>query len=737
MSVISTSNPVAERFFRPLTLLTSAIFGALYALSITITIVCAYFALSGAGRLGPTSQLLFLILLGNLTLILGLAIYLTARLFRLLGPTSTKGFAPKLHVRFAMLFSGAAVLPAIAVGVFFAIVYSQGIESWFSPKIEAAVDKATTVAEAAFEAEKDEIVGEIRPMAIDLNQPQAVASFRGGPIIYTNYLRRQAKVRFFSAAYIIDDAGTILSAAELDDAPAYAAPTRAALHAAKSGSINLHFENEQNLIRGLFRLQTYDNAYLYVARYATGGSLLNFQEAQNARLAYREAKAQRGRLTRSFSLVYIEAALLVLIGAIWVGLAAANRLVLPIGRLANAAQRVRDGDLSVRLSAGADNDEIASLTRDFNEMTSQLGAQRTELVMARDDSEHRRRFTETVLSGVSAGVFGIDSNLNITLANRSATELLDLKEQKVIGQNIREIAPFFDELLDQISDIYQKQIHGMIEIDVHGEHLILHVSITPEGDRGTQGFVITFDDMSKLVSDQRSAAWGEVARRIAHEIRNPLTPIQLSAERLRRKYRGEIVTSPKIFDRCIETIIRQVGDIGRMVDEFSSFARMPEPKIETVDLHDLVHEMTFGQQVAFPKVQIHFDTKQPSIWVKCDARLSAQAILNVVKNAAESAVSFDGGTDGDAPSVTAILSVNPEFAFLDIIDNGTGWPAQDRQRLIEPYFTTRQKGTGLGLAIVQRIMKDHNGRLELLDRTDGHHGAIVRLSFPRSISNEG
>ncbi len=730
MSLSVSTNPVAARFSRPLNLLSSAIFGALYALTITATILCAYFALSGAGRLGPASQALFMILVGNLVLILGLAIYLGWRLIRLRQPLPGDEFAPRLHVRFALLFSGAAVLPAVVVGIFFAVVYSQGIESWFSPVVETAVDRAATVAEAAFNAERDEVVSEIRPMAIDLNQPQAVAQFKDGPILYTSYLRRQAELRFFQAAYIIDSSGAILSLAEFDASPPFAVPTAEALLAADGGSINLHFENEENLIRGLYRLQAYTDAYLYVARYATGGSLLNLVEAQGARNAYREANSQRGRLTRSFALVYVEAALLVLIGAIWVGLAAANQVVFPIGRLALAAHRVRDGDLEVRVDPGNQNDEVASLARDFNEMTAILGTQRAELIDAHDVSEHRRRFTEAVLSGVSAGVLGVNHQLEITLANSSAGSLLSLDTDQLIGKPVLKIAPFLEDLLDQTADSSGQVVQGIVEFENKNQHMMLNVNITPEGENNDEGFVITFDDMSQLISDQRSAAWREVARRIAHEIRNPLTPIQLSAERIRRKYRDEIKTSPAIFDRCLDTITRQVGDIGRMVDEFSSFARMPEPKIESVDLNELVRETMFGQQVSFPSVKFELDQSGPEFHVDCDARLSAQAILNVLKNAAESTEA--GAAKGSDPRIELEINQVEEFAILDVIDNGPGWPVNNRQRLVEPYFTTRQKGTGLGLAIVKRIMEDHHGKLELRDRKDQQQGAVVRLSFPIS-----
>ncbi|MBL4616446.1 MAG: PAS domain-containing sensor histidine kinase [Robiginitomaculum sp.] len=729
MSVYSNTNQVAERFSRPLNLLSSAIFGALYALTISVTVLSAFFALSGAGKLGPASQPLYYILLFNLILIIGLAIFIGIKLLRLMRKSSTDEFAPRLHVRFATLFSGAAILPAIIVGVFFAIVYSQGIENWFSPVVETAVNKAAIVAEAAFNAERDEVVSEIRPMAIDLNQPEAVEQFVGGPIIYTNYLRLQAEHRFFQSAYIIDNHGTILSLTEFDGAPPFATPTVEAFEAADSGSINLHFENDQNLIRGLYKLQSYENAYLYVARYATSGSLLNLVEAQNARVAYREANSQRGRLTRSFVLVYLEIALLVLIGAVWVGLAAANQVVLPIGRLAQAAHRVRDGDLSVQLLPSSQNDEVASLTRDFNEMTIRLATQRSDLIAAHDMAEQRRRFMETVFSGVSAGVFGINSELDITLANLSACELLNLDAEKIAGKNVLQVAPIFKSLIDQLEDAALSPIHSIVEFEKKNQQLILNVIITPDGGNG---YVITFDDMSKIVSDQRSAAWREVARRIAHEIRNPLTPIQLSAERLRRKYSKEITTSPDVFDRCINTIIRQVGDIGHMVDEFSSFARMPQPKIESVNLADLVKETAFSQQVSFPDVEITTDDLDMSIMVDCDSRLSSQALLNILKNAAESTSSSIDGQANLNPHVRIRTAKLGKCALLDVIDNGPGWPSNNRQKLTEPYFTTRQKGTGLGLAIVKRIMEDHNGQLELLDRDDGKTGAVARLIFPRT-----
>lgn len=730
MSIATTHPKVAERYSTSLGLLTSALFGATYALTITITILCAYYALSGAGRMGPASSTLFWLLVGNLGLIFGLGIYLAARLLRLLRPSRDETYAPRLHVRFAMLFSGAAVLPAIVVGIIFAIVYSQGIDSWFSPVVETAVDKARDVAKAAFEAEADEIVSEIQPMARDLNQPQAVAQLSRGRIVYTSYLRLQAERRYFQSAYVIDRAGGILAHIELSVAPPFLAPSENAFKAADAGQINLQYENAQNLIRGLFRLKDYPNAYLYVARFAKGGSLKNYQEAQDAREAYRLAKEQRGRLTRSFALVYAESALLVLVGAIWVGLAAANRVVFPIGRLALAAHQVRDGNLDIRVPPGKENDELSSLSTDFNEMVTRLQTQRKELVTAHDESELRRIFTEKVLAGVSAGVFGLDADYKIMFANKSALGLLQLPgDGWVLGRDLRIVAPFLSDQLEQFEGKAREQVSSVIKVDDTEDALTLHVAITADGSGKGRGCIVTFDDMSRVISDQRSAAWREVARRIAHEIKNPLTPIQLSAERLRKKYKDEISSSPEIFDRCIDTIQRQVGDIGRMIDEFSSFARMPEPQMARYDLCALVRETAFGRQVAFPDVEITFADGPKNIWVECDERLISQAILNILKNAEESTRAY-AEKDDEKPAISIRARKSGLRAILEIEDNGPGWPHAQRERLLEPYMTTRAKGTGLGLAIVKRIVEDHKGNLELNDRADKKRGAVVTLEFP-------
>ncbi|MDQ7018829.1 MAG: PAS domain-containing sensor histidine kinase [Robiginitomaculum sp.] len=716
---------VDARFARPVNLLSSALFGAFYAIAIVITALGAFFALSGAGRFGPGSSFLVAVLVGNLLLILGLAGYVILRLGRLWVMRSHDEAAPRLHLRFAGMFSMAAVFPAIIVAIFFAVVYTRGIEYWFSDRVATLTNNIVSVARATLQAQADEVYSEIPPMANDLSQPEAVKNFIDGPIIFTDYLRFQAERRFFQAAYILHGNGTVLRRVEAKDAPPFLVPSAEAFAAAGSGRVNLQFDSDQNLIRGLIKLSGYEDAYLYVVRFATGRSLSTLAEASQALDAFQEAENRRGRLAGSFALIYLETALLVLIGAIWVGLAAATRIVLPIGKLAQAAQRVRDGDLMARVGVGNENDEVAELSRDFNEMTSQLQSQRQELISAHQESESRRLFIETVLSGVSAGVLDLDAQGRIGFANPSALALLGCEEDDLKGKKLQKCIPEFTHLLSKAKKSPDRKAEGQVELSGKDGGIHLNTKVAPSGRGKRHGYVITFDDMSRAIAAQRSAAWREVARRIAHEIKNPLTPIQLSAERLRRKYRTELKTDGDVFDKCIKTIVRQVSDIGRMVDEFSSFARMPVPKSAAIDLAQLVRDAVFAQHVAFPDIRFNTEIPNGKILGWGDERLASQAVGNILKNAAEAILGA-----GQSGEINVTITQSDHGQVVKVIDNGPGWPSRGRERLLEPYMTTRAKGTGLGLAIVNRIMEDHDGDLRLLDREDGLTGAVVALRFP-------
>jgi two-component system nitrogen regulation sensor histidine kinase NtrY len=425
--------------------------------------------------------------------------------------------------------------------------------------------------------------------------------------------------------------------------------------------------------------------------------------------------------------------LLLLTGAVWVGLTFATSMAKPIASLVAAAERVRGGDLAARVPAGDSDEEFSSLSRAFNRMTHQLQSQQSELIEANRQLDQRRRFTETVLSGVSAGVIGLDQQGRINLPNRSASLLLATDLDQHIGKDLTEVVPEMAGLIEEAERRPDRLAQGQIQLVRSGRARTLLVRVAAERLEGeAKGYVATFDDITELQAAQRKAAWADVARRIAHEIKNPLTPIQLSAERLKRKYLKDIATDRETFTACTDTIIRHVADIGRMVDEFSSFARMPAPVLRDEDLNEIVRQAAFLQRAATPEIRVETELPSTPTRINCDSRQVAQALVNLLKNAAESILLREGVVPPG--QITVRLGYEGEDTVLSVEDNGRGLPAEGRERLIEPYVTTHAKGTGLGLAIVKKIMEDHHGELVLDDRDGG--GARVKLVFhPQEAKN--
>ncbi len=426
--------------------------------------------------------------------------------------------------------------------------------------------------------------------------------------------------------------------------------------------------------------------------------------------------------------------------AVWLALWAANRIVAPIGRLAGAAERVSEGDLSVRVETGPDDDEVGALSDTFNRMTSQLEAQRKDLVDANSQLDARRRFTEAVLAGISAGVIGIDGEGRVTLLNRTAARMLDVAPEETEGRHYSESIPELAGLIRRGMADPSGRASGQVDVRRNGALRHLNVQVSSEADDKT-GYVVTFDDITNLVSAQRTAAWADVARRIAHEIKNPLTPIQLSAERLKRKYAGEVSSDPEVFAQCTDTIIRQVGDIGRMVDEFSSFARMPAPVFRREIVQELLRHAVFLQRVAQPQVAFEVTAPTDPIHFECDGRLVSQALTNVLKNALEAIQARMTAGEMTPGRIAIEVQIKNARVAIAIRDNGIGLPTEQRHRLTEPYVTTRAKGTGLGLAIVRKILEDHGGELSLEDSFDEAGeiaGAVIRMQFPlrQSIKHE-
>lgn len=699
-----------------------------YAIAFLITVAAIWLVAvapgsSGEGARATASQAVLGILGANLLLIAGLALVVGRRALSLFQRRTDAG--ARLHLRFVTLFSLVAMVPAVLIALVFGVLVNRGVDQWFSENVKSAVDNGADIGRAYTKDVSQEIDNDLTVIA---EQLEGVRPLFDNRIQFSDALAQVGGLFGYPAIYILGADGTVLASGEGPNAPPYLAPPRVALEEAAAGEFPSvqQVTQDPDAIRGLRAFPAYGNAYLYVVRPLRLGLIDQLAAAEQSIVAYREARESRDRIQTAFALSYVETALLVLVGAVWLGMSAASAISAPIGRLVEAADRVAGGDLTARVDAADGPGEIKTLSAAFNRMTGDLEAQQTALRAASEEATGRSRFIETVLSGVSAGVIGLDRQRRVSAINDSAVELLAIRDPDIIGRPLGDVSPELSELAGRA----EAHIEEEIDVSLEGETRRLRVRI--EGGVGGE-MVLTFDDITRLVTAQRNAAWRDVARRIAHEIKNPLTPIQLSAERLRRRYRSQVVDDVEVFDRCTETIIRQVGDIGRMVDEFSSFARMPAPRFTAADPAELLREAVFAQRVAAAEIGVELIEPLPKIILRADRPMIGQALANILKNAGEAVATRraiaprDG--DGERPGISARLSIDDETATFVIEDDGMGLPAKDRDRLTEPYVTTREKGTGLGLAIVKRICEDHGGELKLAD-AEHLSGARVCLIFP-------
>ena len=676
------------------------------------------------GAQAAASRAVLVILLANLILIAFLALVVGLRVLDIARDRASDAGA-RLHLRFVTLFSLVAVVPAILIAVAFGVLVNRGVDQWFSNNVRAAVENGADIGRAYVMDVETDMQRDLATISNELGGD--VREVFPNRIQFSNALTQIAGFFGYPAIYILNGEGEVLARGETAAAPPYLAPPASALRTAAGGE-EAAVEATQNpdAIRILYPLPEYGDAYLYVVRPLAPGLIGQMNTSIQSIEAYREAEESRARIQAAFALSYVETALLVLVGAVWLGLSAANAIARPVARLVQAADRVAEGDLTARVDSAGDPEEIAVLGRAFNRMTGDLQAQQAALKTASEDAQARSLFIETVLSGVSAGVIGLDKKGRISAINDSALQLLAIDE-KVLGKALAKVAPELGDL------VARGEARVDEEIDVTRESETLRLRVRVEGGLGGE-MVLTFDDITRLVTAQRNAAWKDVARRIAHEIKNPLTPIQLSAERLRRKYRSQVIDDVETFDRCTETIIRQVGDIGRMVDEFSSFARMPAPRFAPEDAAELLREAVFARRVADPEVAFSLIEPTPHAVMHCDGRMVAQALTNLLKNAGEAVLAARAHGREAAGGVTAALEIEGGRATFIIEDDGVGLPEKDRDRLTEPYVTTREKGTGLGLAIVKRICEDHGGDLKLAD-AQGLGGARFCMVIPLQISS--
>lgn len=692
--------------------------------------IATFIAMTGNLSVVANADHVLLLLLTDLVIILGLAALITRRL-AILWIERKKGRAgSRLHGRLVALFSVVAVAPTILVAAFSVIMFDLGLEFWFSERVSTAIKNSRAVAAAYLDEHQQTIAADALAIAQVLNKGGPTLAYN--PSLFNNVMTRQASLRYLTEAAVYDSSGRMLARSSSfllafnPDIPEWA------FERARSSGLAIMTSEEEDRVRALVRLDLAADAFLYIGRLVDSRVLGHMESTSWAVQRYEELEGDRFSLQITFALIFLVVALLLLLVAVWIGLAFANQLTGPIGSLISTAERVGKGDLKARIKGPARRDEIGNLSRAFNKMTSQLERQQDALLDANAQLDYRSRFIEAVLGGVSAGVIGLDDAGRINLANRMACDFLSMSSTELRGQPLPEVLPAMSDLLDKARRRPRRLAQQQLTMpDSSGAERVLLVRISAEVEDGTtMGFVITFDEITQLLAAQRKAAWSDIARRIAHEIKNPLTPIQLAAERLNRKYVNQIVNDPETFKVCTDTIVRHVGDIGRMVDEFSSFARMPAPSMQAEDISKLVEQAVFLQRTAHHEIAFSVSLPESPVHLACDSRQVVQALTNLILNAVESIEGRHFRDGAEAPPGTIELKVNVESSRCVIVisDNGKGLPEQDRARLTEPYVTTRERGTGLGLAIVKKIMEDHGGNLLLKDRESG--GAVVSLVFP-------
>ncbi len=703
---------------------------------IVVLSLCSGFAtyviLTGLSPVIPTRTVVNGVLLINLVLVLAMLGIIAWQVTGLWLARRRQAAGAQLHIRIVSLFSVIAIVPAILLAVFASDSLARGLDHWFSVRTKSIIQSSIDVASAYLQEHGQVIRADTVGMAKDIDEAANLVKSR--PEDFGNFLTAQAAIRALPIAYLIDGNGKLLaSAATLQDAP-YQAPPAKAMELAKKGEAIVIAPGQTSMVGAIKSLDNFADTYLYVIRPVNAKVLQYLRETKANADEYKTLEERRTGVQVAFYLMFAAIALTFVTSAIWIGMWFANRLVAPIRQLMGAAKQISSGNLDVGVDVRPADGDLAVLGSTFNTMTSELKTQRDELVGANTTLDERRRFMEAVLSGVTAGVVGVDSDGTITLVNRSADTLLGAKD--LSGKPLAKAIPEFGPLLKRAQKQGRRLVTDQIALHRLGTDRNFAVRVTSEGSEPeAEGYVITFDDITELVSAQRSSAWADIARRIAHEIKNPLTPIQLSAERIRRKYGDSITKDREIFDQCTDTIIRQVADIGRMVDEFSAFARMPKPVMEPHDVREIVREAVFLFQVSRPEINFELDLPQKPVVTLSDQRLMTQAVTNLVKNASEAIdTALEADKDrADKGEITAKVRVKGDRIQITVTDNGCGLPAENRQRLVEPYMTTRTKGTGLGLAIVQRITEQHGGTLHLTDapkRNGKVQGAAVRIDLP-------
>jgi two-component system nitrogen regulation sensor histidine kinase NtrY len=703
--------------------------GALVAATISL------FILLGLTPIRPEPNVVITSAAINAIFVVGLIFLIGREITRLLKARRRGRAAARLHVRIVALFSIVAITPAVLVAIFASITLDVGLDRWFSIRTQSIISSSLNVAQAYVLENASYLQGQTASMANDLDRNRQLYSLdRTG---FVELMTRQARGRGMLGAFLIRSDGSPILQANIHIEDTLPAVPTDALKASASGQPTLIPPGATNLVGAIIKLDNIPDAFLYAIRTVDPEVMRSMRLVEENTAEYRALEAGRTTLQLAFGVLYIGFALIVLLAAIWTAIAVADRIVRPIRLLIGAADSVASGNLDVTVPVKVKDGDVGSLSRTFNKMIAEIRAQQAQILDAKDEMDDRRRFIEAVLSGVTAAVIGVEEDGRVTIANPSAEILLGRSAASLLGQPLSEVAPDIAAVLAEGAHRYRNDYRKQLNIMHGGKERTLNVQVTREEATDAQeSYVITIDDITDLVIAQRSTAWADVARRIAHEIKNPLTPIQLSAERIRRRYGKQIDPEDRaVFDQCTDTIVRQVEDIGRMVDEFSSFARMPKPTKERADLRTILKDAVFLREMGNTHVVFAKDLGETPLDGFFDARMLGQAFGNLIKNAVEAIEALPPDVSREERKVLVRAARNEAAGsfMVDIIDNGKGLPTENRHRILEPYMTMREKGTGLGLAIVKKIIEDHGGQLELHDAPvdfDNGHGAMIRVILP-------
>ena len=689
-----------------------------------------FVVLTGLTPIEPTREVVRSFLLINAATILLLVGIILREIWQMVQARRRGRAAARLHVQIVSLFSVIAVLPAVLVAIVANVTIERGLDRLFSGPTREVIQNSLIIARAYTYEHAQLIRGDILGMANDIAHARPLfdqdrASFR-------ELLTASAASRNLPGAMLIDKDRNVLETAQTGIQQNFTTPPAEFLSNVDETDPQIAVFPEANYVAAVIRLKAFSDTFLYVARLLDPRVVAQLKQTETSVAEYAEIESRRLGIQVAFALMFAVIALTILMASVLIGLNFANWLVAPIRRLMNAASDVSTGNLNVQVPVHKSEGDLAQLGETFNKMTQELRTQRDELVNASETIDSRRRFIEAVLSSASAGIIGVDASGSVGILNRSAEKLIGHAESETLDHPLSDVLPELDDMMRTAREGTQRLVQGQITILRDGIERNLSVRVSAEKTgQPSDSYIITLDDITELVTAQRTSAWGDVARRIAHEIKNPLTPIQLSAERIRRKF-GKVITEDKgVFDQCTETIVRQVDDIRRMVDEFSRFARMPKPVIEGEDVADTVRQAVFLMKVAHPEIDIVVDLKEDPLRAQFDRRLISQALTNIIKNATEAIEQVPPDELGKG-RIDVVAGRDKDDIVIDVIDNGIGLPKVARARLLEPYVTTREKGTGLGLAIVGRVLEDHGGRIELKDASDfrpGQRGAWMRLRF--------